>query len=216
MAIRIKTKIVASGSPPGGWVDTEPQTGIQCQGSTWRVLVERMMDIHRINKLEIPADLAIQIETRIAARLPADCVYDDAAPKKTVAHRDSSKVIMQLSAVEAKTKRIKDAWERSGKLKVTQAEAEARAKTCLACPLNRPAGCLTCNGIFQRMQQWLGKLKTSHDKRLHVCASDMVFNKVNVWLHSKVFIGMLPKGARLKLSIYPESCWKRKELEILQ
>jgi hypothetical protein len=176
------------------------------------VLVERIMDVLRINKLEIPADLASQIETRIAERLPSDCVYDDAAPKKTI-HRDSTKVIMQLSAVEAKTKRIKDAWERAGKAKVTQEQAEARAATCVACPMNRPAGCLTCNGIFQRMQQWLGKLRTSQDKRLHVCAADMVFNKVNVWLHSKVFIGLLPKGARLKLEIYPASCWKRKDLE---
>jgi len=213
MAIRIKHKIITSGVPPGGWVDTEPNTGIVCQGATWRVLVEREMDVLRTNKVAIPLDIASQIESRIAERLPEDCVYDDAAPKAPVKHRNASKVVMQLSAVEEKTKRIKDAWERAGKPHVSQVEAEARASTCVSCPMNRPAGCLTCNGIFQRMQQWLGKLRTSQDKRLNVCAADMVFNKVNVWLHKKVFTAMQLRGSRLKLDIYPETCWKRKELE---
>lgn len=216
MAIRIKRKLIMSGTPPGGWGDTEPITGITCYGSTWRILVERELELLRSNNIEIPENFHRELEARIAARLPADCVYDDAVPAKKIVARDASKVVMQLSAVEEKTRRLKQAWESAGKPTVTQADANARADLCVACPLNRPAGCLTCNGVFQRMQQWLGKLRTPQDKRLQVCGVDMVFNKVNVWLHKKVFLKMLLKGMRYKTSAYPESCWKRKELETEQ
>jgi hypothetical protein len=216
MAIRIKRKLLMSGMPPGGWEDVEPVTGVRCSGTSWKVLVDREMEILRSNNITPPENFVSEIESRIAARLPADCVYDDAVPAKKVVARDAGKVVMQLSAVEEKTRRLKQAWESSGKPTVTQEDAIARSEVCITCPMNRPAGCLTCNGVFQRMQQWLGKLRTPNDKRLQVCGVDMVFNKVNVWLHKKVFLKMLLKGMRYKTSAYPESCWKRKELETEQ
>jgi hypothetical protein len=200
-------------TPPGGWRDVEPTTGVACQACCFAELVSAEMRALIANKKPIPQDLADQVDGRIAEHLQSVWVYDVDAPTAPV-HVDSRKIHVSLKSVQDKTSKLIAAWRKVGSLRCTQEEANARAKTCLSCQYNVPAGCLSCAGVFRWLETQVGmRLSTPFDRRLHVCSVDQVFGKINVWLHQKIFKAMIPAGSRPLTGRYSETCWKKAILE---
>lgn len=200
--------------PPGGWTDTEPVSGITFRCDSLQSLVnEEMQFLVRNGRMEeLTANFGFIIQDRVCRRLSADWVYDPDKP--TVPYVPSPRQsVMSLNLVNAKTERVQNLWERGGRKKVRQVEADARAGQCANCELNRNVGCLTCNGVYRKMESFMGACRTPHDKRLQACAVDNVFLKVKVWLTEDSLRAAIPAFARPKVDGYPSECWHRKILE---
>ena len=213
MALRIIPGKKLFGTPPGGWNDTEPQTGIRCHGDDFATLVQAEYDILKLNQKPIPSDLGKQIEARFVAKLPDDWIEDpDARPNAQKAFRPN--VIVMQSVVNKRTQKIIDAWNAAGRPKLDRALAEARASQCFKCRKHAPMGCLTCNGTYQHLQQRMGAdLAVANDKHLQACGVDQVFLKVSVWLPDEVMLRLLPRIGVLKTEHFPHDCWKRRIME---
>ncbi len=207
--LRIKVALRTMGCPPGGWEEVEPITGLPARGESFAGLIEDELRLLRVNGKAIPPTIVADIEARFCAKLPADCLYDTEPKNKDATTAARNHVIVQRHSVDEKTTRILDAWNKSGRPKLDSAEAERRAAICVKCPMHAPIGCLTCDGTYQNLQQRMGALKVSCDKRLQVCSVDQVFCKVQVWLAPTVMKRLMPTIGRLKLDRYPETCWKR-------
>ena len=209
--LHIKPGKKQMGTPPGGWEEREPITGLPATGDSFSGLADDERRLLRLNGKPIPVDLEAQIEARFCEKLPDAWVYDDTPGVRQLPVRH--KVMLLRSSVDQKTSRILKAWRDLGRKKLDVKEAERRAAICVKCEANRPIGCLTCDGTYQRLQSEMGNdLKTTLDKRLAVCAVDQVFNKVQVWLSGDLMRRLLPSVGRIKVERYPETCWK---LEIL-
>lgn len=200
--------------PPGGWMWIEPKTGRAVRAGSFQSLVNQAIAYLVANKRgdEIGPDFGFKIEADVAERLPAGWAYDSATKNRNYVPAPA-KASIGLGIVESKTSRVKNLWERGGRKRVDAAVASERAKQCVGCELNKNVGCLTCNGVYQNMQAFMGKLGTPYDKRVQACGGDQVFIKIKVWMTEATLRAAIPSFARPKLDGYPAECWHRKILE---
>ena len=174
--------------PPGGWIYKDASTNCVIQGMNLDDLVEKVCEHRQANGLEITEDMPEQIETFICYRIPDDLVIGN-IERKVTPH--------SLHAIQKFTQDFLQTIQ-SAKI-ISQDKAEERAKTCLACPLNKSVVCMDCNGLDVWIKSWNGNRQTRVDDKLHACLADGIF------IQASIHADMEFKQAKE----FPENCWKR-------
>lgn len=195
--------------PPGGWADVEPQMNVIVTAASLMELVSAEARLLTKNGKKVPEDHALQVELRIAARLPPDWVYDTEDPDSMNSNTGG---LTEAKALNNSQKAVKTAQRLDCK-KVNAEEANRRAQICVQCNRKRFFGCLTCTGTHAKLERLMGTMKTPYDGAVGACELDLIFNRTQIWLPREFFLGMIPTGARFKTQRYPETCWKRQLLE---
>jgi len=141
--------------------------------------------------------------------------------------KSSQQTAHELSQLSAAARKAKQIWAGvktlndfldSGDKGVPKEQAEARAKVCVACPLNG-AGDLTrwftipAAGAIKRQLEKLTEmeLKTSVDEQLNVCTACLCPNKLAVWTPMKFIKPHLSDDTLDELR-KGNACWKLAEI----
>jgi hypothetical protein len=181
--------------PPGGWRYIQPETGFEFSASTLRVVVQKVTEHRKANGLPV-GDPRSEIEDFVCAQLPAgsdNCthVLDGDYALKTHFTMDDVKRFIQAAVNALGSRGLAD-----------QETAEARAKTCAACPLNTSvSGCWRCKGLADWLFKLIGARTTAHDSRLNQCGVCGCSLKAKIWLPQDVAQDV-SKGYK-----FPSWCW---------
>ena len=193
--------------PPGGWTYKVKETDTVIDGQNLRELTHRVIDHLLSNGLEISPIQDQIIEDEICQRLPPGrCRIPPTEQEKMNPERTT----LTFSQAMAGTKTIAR-WLMRGAKKVGQEEADARAKICSSCSLNKPVtGCASCamNKIRQLAGEVIGSRKTASDNLLNVCISCGCMLKASVWLPLDIQQRHIPPELNDSL---PDHCWKKRK-----
>lgn len=215
--------------PPGGFQFTQVQTNWKAKGFNGFENVVMQIYNHRLAnpqaceafKLSTDmGDIRAELDAYNCARLnhdPAWCVPDPPPPEGV-----SPKSLRPYSpgvgaAVAGETKKIAGAislfvdWIGEGGKPVAQELAEARAKTCAACPLNKSGNFMAIfiKPVADAIRATLEiknhlKLQTSLDEKLLICHGCDCVLSLKVWTPLKHILDHIDPAVLDKLD---QNCW---------
>lgn len=194
-------------TPPNGWRYEVPETGkIIGPFASWPQLRGILEDYYRSTGYPLPEGLFQKVQDQICDREQEYCGGGQSFMQRI------SGVVMSVNHTFHAAHRclITLASNRGGE-KPPMELAEARAKTCVACPENKDiAGCTGCNmrslrGLIEKI---VGAKKTSVEDSLKFCGVCHCNNKAKIWVrHEAIWKHMKdPEKARL-----PDMCWLKTE-----
>ena len=183
--------------PPGGFVYTEPLSGVEFRHI---VFVEALYRIrqHRIaNGYPLPPGWEEDVE---------DAMCETQPPHVWIYVEDVTREPRRLHITDVKNFiRVVTTWMQSGVGFVPQEEAERRAAICTACPLNQKIeGCTPCAALLETVAGAIAGRHTSRDAGLQGCGVCSCSNQVQVHIPSEV----LHKGVTPDM-VFPDWCWKK-------
>jgi hypothetical protein len=122
-----------------------------------------------------------------------------------------------LSEVESVTRAIIKRWTDSDALPVDDDTARKRADVCLTNNEGKPCvqyrrqpTCWSCGAIYAVIKNLLGVSRAGNLEKLHVCGICRCAIGTIAYCNIKV---LAESTKRDSLTLYPDGCWKRKELE---
>ena len=190
--------------PPGGWRYRVPETGFVINAWSWNGLLEKVRSHYRANAMQIPADLDALI-TSYACTTYAKC--EDGGMPNSIA-RNLFKDL-HVNSVIRFTQTFWDALKRGEK--ITQDEAEARAKICSSCPYNvQPEGCTGCNSrsIKAIVSTISAAGRTAFDGQLKSCRFCGCFIQSLIWYPLTTLQKFTDEKENESL---PDHCWKKRK-----
>ena len=187
--------------PPGGWHYIVPGTTKAILSGYWHTLIADVAKYMSSNEIDIPIDLAEQIEDWICRHIPAELTSD---PHQVYA---PGKRPLTSHTIETATAIALRAWKNVGRKVVLISEAEERAKICADCKFNiSSVSCFSCKGTRQWILQKVQRT-TSMDNNLLVCSISGIMNMTHVHMTEEV-IRSFSNGNIL--DNHPDNCWKKK------
>lgn len=191
--------------PPGGFRYVQQETKTTLSGPSLPELLVKVRDHRLANNLPISLEWKAQVENWLCDQMPpAVCrhLFGSRDINLAPAHRP-------LSIVEAISgAKVMGAWMFSGFEKVSQEEADRRARICSACPHNQPGtGCTTCasNALREAVQAVIGTARTVAEDTIHTCQVCGCVLKLAVWTP----ISLILKHSPITADNNPPSwCWK--------
>lgn len=190
--------------PKNGWTFVVPETGVELRGASAVGLRGKVLQHMRANSLPIPADYVEWFEDAMCRQQgygsPLCGPPEPKAPPGTEG--------LTIAMVERFAKTLWS-WARMGHLKpVDQATADARAATCIECPLNvTVGGCRGCRGILKRISETIGERKAAHHDQLKECGACGCTLSLKVWVTDDV----LDKTEGDVPPKYAPGCWRLKK-----
>ncbi len=160
----IKMRLKAKNQIPygGGYKILDPLTGIRIEAVTWDHLMTKVRDERRANGAPLGLELEDEVEQWACIAHPDEVdVVDERLPKRRSFGLDDivrgTRTILSFLA--------------SGKVLVSQEEAERRAEICCKCPLNigYSMSCSVCDKLSDIVQGIIGPVRTTHDQQLLSC-----------------------------------------------
>jgi hypothetical protein len=192
--------------PPGGFRYLQKETNAILSAASLPELLTKVRN-HRIaNNLPISLEWKMEIEQWLCEQLPSGLCRHLAGTRDIPMSPESRPLTVNESIIGAK---ILGSWLLKGFSKISQQEADARAKTCAACPFNQPAdGCTTCasESIRQAVESVIGNSRTASHDSLHTCRICGCNVKVAVWVPKELMDKHKPQE---QISKAPEWCWVR-------
>ena len=188
--------------PRGGWTYRIPENGLLVNGGTFEALVTEAGNHYRANNLKVPPNLEELILSYVCQTY-AECSYDNVpnAAARGIFHRSAITDVIRFSRT------MFDAMV--GGEKVTQEEADRRAKICSTCPFNvQPEGCTGCNSraIKEAVTALTRAGKTPYDGQLLSCKFCGCFINAMVWFPLSTLQKFTDYDENKEL---PEWCWKK-------
>lgn len=174
----MKAKILIKSQIPygGGYHYKDPNSGMHIYGTTFAMVVNRVVEHRRANGYPIGLGLEDEIEEQLCLSYPNEC---SDAPEGIPRKKE-----LTLSDVVAGT-RVMMSFERNGSQLVSREEAERRAKICLGCPYNA-SFIKPCSGICQELKNivdWITERQgTQYDSKLYSCNICGCFLQAAIWL----------------------------------
>lgn len=191
--------------PPGGFRYLQAETKATLSAPSLPELLVKVRDHRLANNLPIPLEWKQEVEHRLCEEMPPAICRHLAGTRDiplAAAHRP-------LSIAEAISgAKVLGAWLFRGFTKIPQEEADARSRTCAACPFNQPGeGCTTCasNAMREAVESVLGRARTIAHDALNVCNVCGCSLKIAVWCPVDLIKQHQPAGAGEK----PEWCWAK-------
>lgn len=195
-------------APPGGWSYVIPETGavFRMEPSLY-ALKHKIRDHYRAAGYEMPGDIDAKIEAYICNKVPQYC---GAAPRAEDLPKDETGLqhgfAYALQCLRTLVSNVAGSGER-----VTQEQAESRARTCVACPENQKVeGCSTCN--IKALQSLVSKIalagQTSLDGQLESCKICHCNLRAKIWIKHEAIWKNMPDGQKVRL---PPTCWLNTE-----
>jgi len=192
--------------PPGGFRYLQKETKTTLSGPSFPELLMKVRDHRLANNLPISLEWKQQVEHDMCEEMPPNVcrhvfgVRDVALP--------SANRALSLAEVLSGVKTI-GAWMFHGFSKVSQEEADSRAKICASCPYNQPdEGCTACSkhAIGEAIQAVIGTSRTIAHDILNSCAICGCTLRVAVWVPMDLILKHSPPTAE---NTPPEWCWKK-------
>lgn len=185
--------------PAGGWVYTDPDTGLKITGGDFFTLRTNVVKHRMNNGLPVGPEIDQHVMDQICARAPDSCESNDGTTPRR--HVNGGDVVHFLNILKT--------WlSTSGEKFVSQAEADRRASICASCPKNVPVhGCLGCQNLAGVLMNTIGHKVTPFNSVLHGCAVCSCSLPALVWAPSAV----LPP-ARMEDGYVPQ-CWRLSSLD---
>lgn len=197
-----------SETPPGGWVYTEPSTGITFQHYSHNEWLNKIREHRLANEIPITADWKEELEDELCRNnpdwFPTICRRIGA---KSGPRRLSFAATMSFLQMLGK-------WVAGGAPYVDQQEAEERAAICSTCPHNVHSefGCGACETQIRNIISTIGGHRsTSLDDKLFSCGICSCQLKSSVWFPVELQKSNLTNEmvAEFKAIDY---CWKGRDL----
>jgi hypothetical protein len=189
--------------PPGGFKFLVSETATTITAASFLELVHAVKRHRSANGLHVTATIESEVEHGLCETLPTgSCMHAD-----TMGSYESRVRTLSLAEVVSATLSIGEFLLR-GREKVSQEEADRRAKICSTCPFNLPAGaCTTCshNTLREAVVKIVGAAQTTSDSVLHTCYSCGCTLKAAVWMP----LDILQRHAGENLKTLPAWCWKK-------
>lgn len=166
----MKRPRVLNDTPRGGWVYTQPESGMTFRENHPKALQAAVWS----HRLSLP-DLNMQTGGGWEEQFWHD--YCEQNPQVASEEIDAPRYFPNLSDIWNFLQTLWN-WKRQGGQFVTQEEAERRANICLTgangqpCPHNEQfAPCLGCRGISSEVEKLIEGRRTSQDQKLFVCTA---------------------------------------------
>lgn len=188
----------------GGYSYKDPNSGMHIFGTTFAMVVQRVIEHRRANGYPIGLGLEDEIEEQLCLSYPNEC---SDAPEGIPRKKE-----LTLTDVVNGT-RVMMSFTRNGNQTVSREEAERRAKICLGCPYNA-SFIKPCSGICQELKNivnWVTDNQgTQYDSKLYSCNICGCFLQAAIWLRLEdqcVGVGeeMKPKFEYTRTKY---GCWK--------
>lgn len=186
--------------PPGGrWFYTTPN-GAFFESWSAQVDVERQVAaFYQANRQPVPDNLPALVEDHICKHSPPGFCND--------LEHEGSLGITLFSVMKFTGVLFHRFTKSPEKFFVPLAQAECRAKTCLACSLNLRHMCTSCNGLREFGAALVSQRNTKYDSDLGVCRA------CGCLLSAKVHVNAQYLGeTEASLAKTDPKCWLRKEL----
>jgi hypothetical protein len=190
-------------TPPGGYRYIDPDTERSFEAPSLSVLVQQVKKHRVANELEVPENIEAVIEDWICRHLPAGLCKDASG-------RISTQGMFRHTAESCirQTSKLRTIMRQQNRNSVSVEVAETRAIVCAACAYNFPmAGCMSCRGIKDIIENMRNGKKTSSDMLLQVCGFNGVLNHVQVFIDDQTLI---ESSGQTK---YPDNCWKPDQIK---
>lgn len=193
-----------------GFRFTHPETGHKTQSRSKGEWLAKIIKYRKDNDLPVPDDMEAIAEDQLCQLLPAGlCRYESGEDAKPVT---SGRV--SVTDVVNGTKVLMH-WMLNGQNVVSQAEADARGRTCSNCYFNIPvSGCAACKELLTHVYTAKGQRGTAYDANLDTksCALCKCSSAAHIW----VPIESLALGVSDSLlTKFPEFCWKARGIREL-
>lgn len=191
--------------PPGGFRYTQPETKTKLSAPSLPELLVKVRDHRLANNLPIRLEWKQEVEESLCNELPSGFCRHVYSPRDTpLAAADRALSVYEVLAGA----KLMGAWLFKGFNKVSQEEADARARICRACHFNQPAtGCTTCasNAMREAVTAALGSSRTADHDSLHTCNVCGCTLQVAVWAPQDLIEKFSTKNTQA-----PEWCWKNR------
>lgn len=160
----------------GGYVITDPMTGIQVSGGNFDMLLRSAMESRRANSVPIGIGFEQELETWVCEKYPSEC--------EDIGEGKIRKRYLTLRDIVAGSQVMLSQVMNSRKV-VDREEAERRGQICVNCPLNDRFS-KPCHGMCPELAAvvgWItGAQGTRHDAALHGCQICGCFNQAAIWV----------------------------------
>jgi hypothetical protein len=189
--------------PPGGFRYLQRETDALLTAPSMSELLTKVRNHRLANNLPLSLDWKLEIENWLCEQLPHGICRHNMARDIPLAPGERPMSVAQ--AINGA--RVLGAWMFKGFSKVSQAEADARSKTCAACPFNQPAeGCTVCasNIMREAVASVLGNSRTVAHDNLNTCNICGCTLKLAVWCPVELIHKHSPPNKNA-----PEWCWKK-------
>lgn len=190
--------------PPGGFRYVQKETNTTFRAASLPELLISVKN-HRIaNRLPLPLEWKSEVEEQLCSEMPSGICRHIYSPRDTPIQIADRALSIYEAIAGAK---LLGSWLFRGFSKVSQEEADARAKTCAACRFNQPGeGCTTCasNVMREAVTSVLGTSRTADHDSLNVCNVCGCALKVAVWAPMDLIEKYSPNSVQA-----PEWCWKK-------
>lgn len=196
-------------TPPNGWRYEVPETGKTIGPfASWPQLRGILHDYYRSTGYPLPDGLYQKVQDQICQREQEYCGGEPTLTERIIG---AVKAVNHTFHAAHRCLVTLVSNRAGGGEKPSMEVAEARAKTCVACPENKEiAGCTGCNmrslnGLIEKLA---GAKKTSVDSSLKFCAVCHCNNRAKIWTkHEAIWLHMRDsEKERL-----PETCWLKTE-----
>lgn len=185
----------------GGFTVTDPLTGNEHYGTTFKMLVDSIRASRRANSVPMGIEFESEIEQWACEKYPAECEsFNPKRPRKRS---------LTLGDVITGTRVMLQHWWNGRKL-VPREEAERRAQICLNCPKNQtfPKPCVgICGELHAIVADIIDAQGTQYDSRLHSCDICGCFLQSAIWVPQEIQWNALPEEQK-EMFTTVENCWK--------
>lgn len=202
----MKARILNKSQIPygGGYHYKDPNSGMDIFGTTFAMVVNKVIEHRRANGYPIGLGLEDEIEEQLCLNQPDECSEGPHGVPRKTQHT--------LTDVVNGT-RVMMAFERNGRQLVSREEAERRAQICLGCPYNA-SFIKPCSGICQELRNlvnWITDHQgTQYDSKLYSCNLCGCFLQAAIWLRLEDQCKGVNAELREKFAFTKEKykCWK--------
>lgn len=186
----------------GGFRVTDPMTGLELYGTTFESLMGRVYESRRANGIPIGVGIVQEFEQLACASYPEECTnLDPTFPRKRS---------LTLTDIVHGTKTMLSLWWNKKPL-VDRAEAERRARICVACPLNVQFY-KRCSGICPELRDVVTAIidhqGTQYDAQLQSCSICGCFTRAAIWVDQKTQWDALDENTKAQFKNLTTPCWK--------
>lgn len=190
---------------PCGNFFIDPDTDYRIEGNNRANLLGKIRHYRKINNLDPIENLEAVVEHFLCLHSPKG-FCTGTLEEGDVRLGLSAKDIYKTSELMIKL------WRQSGFKEVSREHAIERSKVCVACEKQASTRqmCTGCSGLYSIVKSFFSSEVLPDDKNLLTCVVCKCLNQAQVRVPIRFFRDTVKPD---ELSQYPETCWKRKELE---